>query len=107
MTALTEICKSSVEPYLIPMLSDCLNIGSADKAPSVQQASQAAARGLINGICPYGARFLIPTIISVMNPQGRWQQKCAPFHSRASQWQLCAQDIPEHAPVCRLRVASV
>lgn len=68
MTALGELCKHSVEPYLVPLLHHCL-AGCADKAQDVHTAALGAGRGVINNMCPYGARFILP-------------QVCTPFDDR-------------------------
>ena len=63
MTALSEICKHSVEPYLVPLLHRCLT-GCADKSGDVHKAALGAGRGVINNMCPYGARFILPQVRS-------------------------------------------
>lgn len=76
LTAIGEICKSSVEPYLIPFVPSILD-GAADKAPEVHTAALVAGRAAVNNMCPYGARFVLPKITEAMASTARWQQKNA------------------------------
>jgi hypothetical protein len=61
LTALSEICKATVEPYLVPMLHFCLD-GCADRSLEVHTAALKAGRGIINNMCPFGARFILPQV---------------------------------------------
>jgi hypothetical protein len=61
LTALSEICKATVEPYLVPLLGRCLE-GCADKAAEVHTEALKAGRAVINNMCPYGARFVLPQV---------------------------------------------
>lgn len=76
LTAISEICKSAVEPYLIPLVPSILD-GAADKAPEVHAAALRAGRAAVNNMCPYGARFVLPIVKEAMTSTARWQQKNA------------------------------
>jgi elongation factor 3 len=76
ITAISEICKSPVEPYLIPLVPSILD-GAADKVPEVHTAAVRAGRAVVNNMCPFGARFVLPRITEAMASTARWQQKNA------------------------------
>lgn len=76
LTAISEICKSAVEPYLIPLVPSILD-GAADKAQEVHIAALRAGRAIVNNMCPYGARFVLPKVTEAMTSTARWQQKNA------------------------------
>lgn len=89
LTAISEICKSAVEPYLIPLVPSILN-GAADKAAEVHMAALRAGRATVHNMCPYGARFVLPKITEAMASTARWQQKNAAC--------VLLNDILTHAP---------
>jgi hypothetical protein len=70
-TALMEICKAAVEPYLIPLICKCLE-GCADKSADVHVQALGAGRAIVNNMCPYGARFVLPQVC------GFYWVDCAP-----------------------------
>lgn len=104
VSALCDICRSSTEPYLVPYVPQILN-AAADKAADVHAAAVNAGRALINVMCPYGARFVLPHITAAMAPGLRWQQKYAAcvqlrdLLSRAPE--SCADALPTFFPPLR------
>ena len=67
LTALVELCRASVEPYLIPLIGRCLE-GCADKAADVHAKALGAGRAIVNNMCPYGARFVLPQVRPPLAP---------------------------------------
>lgn len=70
ITALVELCKAAVEPYLIPLVGRCLE-GCADKAADVHAAALGAGRAITNTMCPYGARFVLPQVRPLRRPTAK------------------------------------
>lgn len=104
VSALCDICRSSTEPYLVPYVPQILH-AAADKVGDVHTAAVNAGRALINVMCPYGARFVLPHITAAMAPGLRWQQKYAAcvqlrdLLARAPE--SCADGLPTFFPPLR------
>lgn len=87
-------------PYVPRILT-----AAADKASEVHTAALNAGRALVNVMCPYGARFVLPHITTAMAPSLRWQQKYAAcvqlrdLLARAPE--SCADGLPTFFPPLR------
>jgi hypothetical protein len=60
-TALMEICRSAVEPYLVSLVCKCFE-GCADKSADVHVHALGAGRAIVNNMCPYGTPFVLPQV---------------------------------------------